>query len=463
MPDLDPITPHRQRVGGDVYLTPSPPGAAGEWRVDVGFAVPDWKASATGSQTRAAFPGTAILVGGRWFEICRIGPLDGAPHRTAYDLWPWNDANVIRIAFELTPEACETLTRNRRAQQRRQRRGTALALLPVLTGLLPAEVQRRLETETGQPAVRSTLISAMLLLLLSTLVIGLAFALGAGTHFGEFQSLIKSIVAFAPLAAYLLVESGMRMYSANGNEPLGTLPVCLPYYLFRGFAGMNVSQEKLDQKRAAKAPASGLLAARDRIQPLDHPEYDLEVVSRLPKDHWTANTTGIEYQGEAYILVERKMLRTKDGPRHHFLLKKPEHEVLFSSYLHYQPEEVRDVYRAQERAKTATWVETVPFLWGLIPGPTQERLSRIYNYDPDKWTLRTIAGGAVAGIILAVASAASMAGGLAGTGEAVRFFVGVIVAWEAGVRWLKLRRGELPGSLLGIPWKPVAEWCLRWE
>ncbi len=463
MPHPDPTKPDRQRIGGDVYLSPSPPGAGGEWRVDVGFTVPDWKAAARGDQIRAAFPGTAVRIGERWFEISHVGPLEVAPHRTAYDLWPWNDAHVIRTAFELTPAACEALTRNRRAQERRGRQGSALALLPFLTGLLPAEDQRSLETEVGQPAVRSTLISAMLMIFLSTTALGMAFVLGAGFHFGEFQALVQRVAALAPLAFYLFLESGIRMYSANGNEPMGSLLVCLPFYLVRGFAGMNMSQEKLDGRRAAAAPASGMLAARDRVRPLDHHEYDLEVVSRLPKDHWTTGVTGIEYDGETYFLIERKMLETRDGPRHHFLLQRPKHEVLFKQYVRYHPDEVRDVYRAGRRAKTATWVETFVFFWGFTPGPIQMRLARTYNYDPDKWTFRTVVGAAVFGVLMALASAVTVLGGIGDAGDAIRLFLGLLLAWEAAVRWSKFRAGELPGSLLGIPLQPLAERALRWE
>ncbi len=425
--------------------------------------MPDWKAATPGSQVRAAFPGTAILIGGRWFEICRIGPLDGAPRRTAYDLWPWNDANVMRTAFELTPQACEALTRGHQDLKRRRRQGSALSFLPFLTGLLPAQDQKRLERETGLPAARGTMISAIVMLLLSILTIMTALAFGLGTDFGKLHELVGKLVRYSPLAAYLALESIARLSSASGNEPMGSLPVCLPFFLVRGFAGMTVEPEKIDHRRAAAAPPSGLLAARDRVRALDHPDYDLEVVSRLPKDHWTIGVTGIEYQGEAYVLVERKMLQTDDGPRHHFLLQKPEHEVLFKQYVRYAEKEVRDVYRAQQRAKSATWVETFPFLWGLVPGATQERLARVYNYDPDKWTLRTIAGSAVIGVILCLASAVSVVGGVGDGADALKFFFGLVLTWEAAVRWPKLRAGELPGSLLGIPWKPFAERALRWE
>ncbi len=463
LPPYDPTNPHRQRISGDVYLSPSPPEAGGEWRIDVGFTVADWKAGTPATQVRAAFPGTAVQIGGRWFEICRVGPFDQAPRRTAYDLWPWNDANVIRVAFDLTPKACEALTRKHNTLQRRTRQGSALAVLPLLTGLLPAQDQKRLEIETGQPAARSTMISAVVMLLLSAVTLSMTVALGLGTDFGELNALMRKIAAFWPLVGYLFLESLARMSSANGNEPMGSLPVCLPFYLVRSLGYINVPQEQIDARRAAAAPPSDLLAARDRVRTLNHSEYHLEVISRLPKDHWTVNVTGIEYQGEAYVLLERKILQTEDGPRHHFLLQKPDHEVLYKQYVRYQPEEVRDVYRGQQIAKTATWVETFPFLWGFTPGATQQRLARIYNYDPEKWTFRTIAGAAAFGVILLVGSAVAVVGGVGDGADALRFFLGLFLAWEAAVRWSKFRGGELPGSLLGVVLRPFASRVLRWE
>ncbi len=453
----------RRRVGGDVYLTPLPSATGADWRVDVGFAVPDWKAAAAATQVQAAFPGTAVLVDDRWYEICRLGPLRNAPHRTAYDLRPWNDAEVIRTAFELTPSACDELTRRYRELERRRHGGSALRYLPFLTGLLPAADQKRLETELGVPATRATFISAALLLGSSMTVIMVTFALSQGMHFGDSQELVRTLAKLAPLATYFFAESLVRMASANGKEPMGSKPVCLPIYVIRSLSGMHVTREELDERLARRPPADGLLAARDRVRPLSHPEYDLEVVSRLPKDHWTAGVTGIEYQDEAYMLLDREQLETPDGPRHRFLLQKAHDAVLFKSYLRYRPEEVRDIYRAQQRAKTATWVETFAFLWGFTAGPIQRRLAKQFNYDPDRWTRGSIVTSLVAGALLVVRGVGAMAGGFASAGTTAAFFAGIFLLWEGVIRRSKHRAGGLPGSLVGLVFEPLARRCLRWE
>ncbi len=113
-------------------------------------------------------------------------------------------------------------------------------------------------------------------------------------------------------ALYLLFESFARVLSVNGNEPMGSLPAALPVHLLRILRGINVPREQVAEKAAAKPLAGSLLAARDQVRYLDHPEYHLEVLSRLPKEHWTANVTGIEFEGRAYLLVERKIVETKE-------------------------------------------------------------------------------------------------------------------------------------------------------
>ncbi len=213
----------------------------------------------------------------------------------------------------------------------------------------------------------------------------------------------------------------------------------------------------------AKPPPGGLLAARDQVRHLDHPKFDLEVVSHLPKDHWTANVTGIEFEEQTYMLIERKQLTTDDGPRHHFLLRLPEDDILFKYFVRYQPEEVRDVYRLRQRAKAATWVETIALLWGFTLPATQHRLARIYNYDPDAWTRWSIISSAVLGAVLCYSCVEFMLSGGAGLADAVILFFGLFLLWEAAVRWSKYRAGVLRASLLGLPFEPLAGWFLRWE
>ena len=448
----------RRLIGGDVYLTR---GHGGLPRLDVGFTVPDWKARQEGSFHRATFPGTAISIDERWYEIVSVATSAGAPRRTYYDLREWDDSAVIRTAFELTPEACQALTQAHREREKRRKQAAAVALMPVLTGLLPAPDQKRLEQAYGVSPVTATMISALVLLTASTIVIMLAFAYSQGMAFGEHRELVGKIVAWSPLAAYLFVESLVRVYAVKGNQPAGSALAVLPVMIWRGLRESAKPGDR--QETQVRVETAGLLQARDRVRRLEGGPHDLEVVSRLPKDHWTANITGIEYEGEAYLLIERGVVDTDAGRRHRFLLARPGHEVVFKTYVRYHPEEVREIYRQRRIAKSAMWVETFAFLWGLTDGATQERLSKLYKYDPNRWTTWTSFIAAVFGIYLCVRSFYLMAGDSGELAHGIIFFVGIFLAWEAAVRWSRLKSGRITGSLAGMFLKPLAVRFLRWE
>ena len=472
----------RRRIGGDVFLATFPAAASSgapgsdapqRRRIETGFAVADWKARREADAYRSAFPGTAIGIEGDWFEIVAVATSAGAPRRTYYDLLPWDDANVIRTAFELTPGACQALTRHYREQQQRRRQGAALSYLPVLIGLLPAADQKRLESTFGVSPIRSTLLSAMALLFLSTLAIMAAFAYGRGMHFGELHGLVGKIVRFSPIAWYLLVESLLRLGSLTQNEPMGSLPVVLSVQVAQALRGAATSDRSASSGPTALEARHDTLIARDTVRPIggpsagsqrvDGPPHRIEVISRLPKDHWTANVTGIEIDGVAYTLVERGVVDTDRGPRHRFLLQLPEHEVLFKSYVRYRPEEVRDIYRAERRTRTAMWVETFPFIWALVDPLLQNRLAKVYDYDAEKWTRRTTYFEAALGAYFILSSLGSMLGGAGAARDGIALLGGGFLLWEAALRHSKLSAGELRGSLAGIPFQPLARWLLRWE
>ncbi|MCP3957498.1 MAG: hypothetical protein GY719_06565 [bacterium] len=465
-PEKSPLDPpfskggksNRKLIGGDVYLTK---GTGSAPRLDLGFNVPDWKARQEGAFHRATFPGTAVLVGERWYEIVSVATSAGAPRRTYYDLREWDDTAVIRTAFELTPEACQALTQAHREREKRRKQAAAVALMPVFTGLLPAPDQKRLENAYGVSPVSATMISALVLLIASTIVIMLTFAYSQGMAFGEDRELIKRIVAWAPLAAYLLVESIVRIYAVKGNQPAGSLLLVLPIIIWRGLREAATPPDRQDTQ--VRVDTLGLRTARDRVRRLEGGPNDLEVISRMPKDHWTANVTGIEYQGEAYLLIERGVIDTDAGRRHRFLLAKPKHNVLFKSYVLYDPEEVREIYRQQRLTKSAMWAETFAFLWGLTDGATQERLAKLYKYDPDRWTTWTTIAGGVGGLALCGRGIYMMAGDYVHFVDGIAFFLGLFLTWEAAIRWSRLKDGQLTGSLAGLLLKPLAVRFLRWE
>ncbi len=464
-----PIPAERCHLGGDFYLTTLPTGASDELRVDVGFPHPEWRARRAAAHGRAAFAGSAILVGERWYEIFRIGthPSPGRRPETSYYLRPWDESFILRKVYELTPEVCRDVTVEHRRQQQREATRKVLRRIPFLLGLLPAEDQLRIESRYGLPAGPNTVLSATLLLLLSVLTLAVAFAFWVGHRFGALDGLIERYAGFPWIYGYvyMTVESYVRMRAAATGNPVGSLPVALPILALRAVARALSPAERLSAAagRAHRTGDRRFATARDEVRRLADGDADLEVVSLLPKDHWLANVTGIGYGGETYVLVEREALQTSDGVRHRFLLQKPEHEVLFKTFCEYRPEEVRDVYRARRRLDASTWVETFRLLWGLLDGDRQLRLGRIYDYDPWKLTLRTTIGvGALAA--LAVADTVwNAAHGTTTPVDGLKLLGGIVLLWESALRWRSYRAAEIRGSLLGVPLKPLADRFLRWE
>ncbi len=454
----------RRHLGGDFYLEALDPGSAEKLRVDVGFEHSQWRPRRAGIDARSAFPGSALRIDDRWYEIVRVETAAGSPSRTSYYLEPWEDAATLRHPYELTPAVCAEVTRQHWRQQRRRATGEMLALFPFLLGALPAKEQRWIENRFGVPAVRNTAISAVLLLAVSTLVGLCVFAYGQGHDFGALHGLIQGLAPWTPLFAYLGIESGYRLVGAAGNDPVGSLPVALPVSFIRWLKDhLSASgQRSAAARKAGRGRAERFATYRDRVERRSG-KCDLEVISRLPKEHWTANVTGIHYRGEAYVLIERSVVETDDGARHRFLLKKPEHEVLFKSVTEYNPEEVRDIYRAHRRLDAAMWVETFAILWGFLDQETQLRIGHIYNYDPWRVTRRTIFSTAVLAVLVFIEATDDMIQSAATTSDAVQFFGGIFLVWEAVLRWRDYKAGKIRPSVLGLPWLPLARRALRWE
>ncbi len=471
-----PPAAERRRLGGDfhlVILSPSgdqggetqPPESPATLRVDVGFPHPEWRPRRPERPGRAAFPGSAILLDERWYEVFDVETEDGLPPRHSYTLRPWDDSFPLRRTFELSTEVCERTTAEHWAGRRRQHTADVLGWLPFVTGLLPAEDQDRIERHYGVPAARATAISAGLHLFAGSMVVFLTLAYIRGYHFGAYHGLVKEVVDYVLLFAYLALEALPRLAAGLTGIPVGSLPVAGPIVAVRWLARelRPAASRRATAERAHRRGDRVFADARDEVRQPGPGEHDLEVLSRLPKDHWRANVTGINYQGEVYVLGDRQLVDTADGVRHRFLLLKPRHEVLYTSFCDYRPEEVQDVYRARRRRDAAMWVETLPFLWGFVGAETQLRLDRIYDYDPWRWTRGTIAGAAVVGAILVLAALGQVAEGRQSPADGVGLLGGLFLLWEAALRWRSLRVGEIRSSLLGALLKPLAVRFLRWE
>ena len=241
--------------------------------------------------TTAEFPGTAVEWQGGVFEVLRSEPQpDGA---VRYGLGPWPEAHAIRRMerYDEDSEAARGAEQDDRRESIRHRRLSIL--LAPLAGLLPGDVQKRMESEFGAPALAMTITSAFPLAVIGLL--GLIDHLLAGLGTG--LDLPAVLTPPFPLAMYLAIESALRLGSAiAAREPMGSLPVVLAYAAW---------QEAREPDRGEPGPASPHpdteRDAEDRFRMLEPmlsllaAEEQEKIARRFPFDwvRWGKITAGI--------------------------------------------------------------------------------------------------------------------------------------------------------------------------
>ena len=423
-------------------------------RVETSFPPQGWTPRKPGAAHVAPHPGTGLLDGELWHEI--VDRRGGDGERQVYVLAPWEEHNVLRVTDELTPEALRrSFARHRDAQQRALKRASYESIAP-LVGLLPAEDQERLRDEYGVRAGRATMLSAWPLFLLGIVGLLLPIFMNAGLDLGTFQWVGEWVEKTRILLIVLFVESSIRLIlSMRADQAMGSFLVAAPLLAWR----------TITQPAAFRPPSTrskDVAALRDTVRPWPGGDADLEVRSRLPKEHWTLNVGGVIYEGQTYIPVAREVLEGDDEP-YRFLLKLPEHETLFRYVHEYHPEEAREIERERRRGKAATWVETFSFLWGLVDGNRQTRLEKTYKYNAARTTRLALGGVIFFAVVNLVISVGQMRGG-GGVLHALMFFFSLYLLWETALRWSDPRAGRpVRASVLGAPLRGLVDRALRWE
>lgn len=203
--------------------------------------------------TTPEFPGTAVDWQGSIFEVLRVEPQpDGA---VRYRLGPWPDGHAIRRMerYDADSEAARGAEQDDRRERIRHRRLSIL--LAPLAGLLPGHVQKQMESEFGAPALAMTISSALPLALIG--ILGLIDHLLANV--GDGLGLPAVLAPPFPLAAYLAIESALRLGSAiAAREPMGSLPVVVAHAAWRearapspAAAGVGAPPPLVDAERDA--------------------------------------------------------------------------------------------------------------------------------------------------------------------------------------------------------------------
>ena len=180
-----------------------------------------------------------------------------------YRLAPWPENHAIR-RLEHYDEVSEDL----RAADRRDRRSDdgkrrLAVLLSPLAGLLPADVQKKMERDFGAPALLLTIASAVPLFLVGFLGL-VAFLVG---NAGGTLDTPGWITPSLPIALYLFGESALRLASAiAGQEPMGSLPVVFGFTLWRALRKPGAPIEPQAIPTAAALDEQGL---QDRFRVLE--------------------------------------------------------------------------------------------------------------------------------------------------------------------------------------------------
>jgi hypothetical protein len=450
--ESSPLAPRAPFAPGE-FLTRFPPGSAHALRLDCRREKPGWQARLPGGLIEATFAGTAVLFEGRYYEVVAARSVGGW---VSYYLDPWDDACVLRRIVELSPEATAREAAGRRTELSERSTATALALLTPLVGLLPAEIQRRIELRHGLPASRATAWSAAILLAVSSalFVLGLGAAF-AGAHGAEGASAPR---AAAP-AKYFLLESLLRLGGAlAAGEANGTLPVVALFWLWR-----LVSRQPRMARRGTDPAAAPSRAepgeseepspSSDQVLAVAGEPGRLEVVSLLPKPHWT-KATGIHYRDRWYRLSAAGEADARGAWRFH--LTEDPNTISMRGACEYDPREIGELMRQAEIARHATWVETLAPVWGLLGEPDQRRLAEVYVYLPERATSWSLLGSTVFGGLAVGLAGVYLA---TGTGDAFDLFAlaagGALLA-DAIRRLRALRRGVLLASWLEPLARPFA-------
>lgn len=212
-----------------------------------------WAGRGARTATRAEHPGTAVRWHAAIYEVIDASPL--ATGGVRYRLGPWEERHAIRVleAYDPPAEEARSSERGRRVDSVRERR-LAILFSPLI-GHLPADVQERLESEIGAPAVAMTLVSALPLFVLGSL--GL-FAHVLGVFGGP------PLFPWTPplaLSIFLAAESAVRIGSAwIAGRPMGSIAGVLFHRVTLAIRGRRRRSPRAPGEAAA--PAAGEAAGQ---------------------------------------------------------------------------------------------------------------------------------------------------------------------------------------------------------
>lgn len=436
-PGLPPVVRHLP--GGDRLL--APPGGEEPTRiVESPAPKPGWNPRIPATAVHVPFPGTPVVVDEALWEIVAMETRSGPPAVVTYRLEPWRDEFPVREPVRYDAAAARAHAAERRAKDAHRRAGFWLWLAVPLIGLLPASDQRRVESEYGLLALRSTFASAYPLFV-----------------FGIFGRLYWPLVA--PLFfTFLFAESFLRIVAAwKAGTPVGEFFVAVPILVSRTLRrefSPEYRQKQFERMEGPVADPSVYLAARDELVESPARPDEILVTSILPKPDWGPQT-GVRFRDAWWVPVDSSVLRRGTKPAYRWILRTVPDHLVFRTTVDYDPAEVRARWLEKHRRSLGTWVTTFPFVFGLLESEEQIRLAALYDYEPDRWTRWSIGTvGAFSAISVAV-SAINAVAGVARPADLAWALGGLLLGLESLARGRALSEDRIAGSLLGVVVRPV--------
>jgi hypothetical protein len=181
-----------------------------------------WRAQRPATRTTAEFPGTAVAWDDAIYEVVSSEERSGANSR--YLLAPWKEHHAIRLTVDYNATSEAALATEQRRSASRNRMSAGIFAVGLFAGLLPAHIQKQIESEFGFIATRMTLLSLLPELALAGIA---AFGLPIEALPGP-----KWPGWFIALGAFALVEVLARSwYSLLHNRPIGSIAGLLFWHL----------------------------------------------------------------------------------------------------------------------------------------------------------------------------------------------------------------------------------------
>lgn len=453
--------PQRTYFAAGDYITRHPPGSAEEIVIDSPREKRGWNAGTPGTQMRPAFPGAAVRIDDRYYEVVRVARQPGEQPRHLYFLNPWPDHFPIRTQFAYTREECERIAAEQKLEEAEGIAQTLLNLFSPLVGLLPAPDQRQLENSYGISALQCTLRSGFMMMAIGavSLMLGLVAIITPGSSQNWPIIGAASPLALALFGVAVCGESVLRLTSTKHDEPMGSFLVAVPVQVLRMLrSAVDPNRRRRRFEKMEAGSAFVFLNALDEVRTIN--ETDFEILSILPKPDWGA-MTGILFNDTWYGCIESRTVSNGKDTRYRFLLRKAPEGTTFRTTCKYRPEEIRDRYREKRRQELKTWVETFAPFWGLLDGPDQRKLEQVYGFKPLKYTSWTIAILTVVGAANLAVSTLNITAGVARPADIVWLLCAAYLLIESFVRLQKWMKKEPSGSVLGILLHPFASRLLN--